>query len=121
MDGVIYNDNKKKTKKEKPISTIEETKILLEKGKTIKQISKERNLTQGTITHHIEQIIENNPNISIEHIKPKKQLIEIVQKAYDRLEGEEVGRLSPIKKLLEEQGIEATFEDIRLACLFIKK
>jgi ATP-dependent exoDNAse (exonuclease V) alpha subunit len=101
------------------IPTLMVTKELLEKGKSIKDISKERDLTPGTITHHIEQIIEQYPETDISHIKPKQKYIDLVKKANDTLEGEEVGKLNPIKSILEKEGHNLSFEDIRLARLFI--
>jgi ATP-dependent exoDNAse (exonuclease V) alpha subunit len=101
------------------VPTLMLTKALLEEGKTIKEICKERNLTPSTITHHIEQIKEQYPETNIDHLKPKEKYIELVRKANETLEGEEVGKLNPIKTILEKQGHDLTFEDIRLARLFI--
>ncbi len=101
------------------VPTIMLTKALLDEGKSIKEICKERNLTPSTITHHIEQIIEHYPDTNIDHIKPKDKHIDLVKKANSILEGEEVGKLSPIKSILEKGGHNLTFEEIRLARLFI--
>lgn len=118
MGGSIETGIKKKEPKVK-ISTVMITKELLDQGKNIAKIAKERGLTKGTITHHIEQIVEQYPETVIDHIKPKQQHIDIVKKANKKLEGEEVGKLSPIKSILEKDGYNLTFEDIRLAKLFI--
>lgn len=101
------------------VPTVLVTKELLEKGKNIKQISKERNLTQGTITHHIEQIMKEFPDTDISHIKPSKKNIELVKKANGKLKGDDEGKLNPIKQILESEGHNLSFEDIRLAKLFI--
>ena len=45
--------------------------------------------------------------------------IDIVKKANNKLEGEEIGKLNPIKLMLEKEGVDLSFEDIRLAKLFI--
>jgi ATP-dependent exoDNAse (exonuclease V) alpha subunit len=124
MGGTVVPENTK-SKKNKPkehiekVSTIIATKDLLDAGKNIKDICKERGLTAGTITHHIEQILEKYPDTSIDHIKPKQKLIDLVKKANKKLKGEDVGKLSPIKSILEKEGHDVTFEDIRLARLFI--
>lgn len=113
----------KGTKKREPVvklSTIDITKELLDQKKNIKEICKERDLTAGTITHHIEQILEIYPETDISHIKPKDKNIDLVRKANEKLEGEEIGKLSPIKSMLEKEGHKLSFEDIRLARLFIK-
>ncbi len=117
MGGSIETGNKKETQVK--VSTVMITKELLDQGKNIAKIAKERGLTKGTITHHIEQIVEQYPETVIEHIKPKQQHIDIVKKANKTLEGEEVGKLSPIKLILEKDGHNLSFEDIRLAKLFI--
>ncbi len=101
------------------IPTILITKELLENGMRIKEISKERNLTRGTITHHIEQIIKEFPKTDIKHIKPSQKNIELVKKVSRKLKGDEIGKLSPIKTILDKQGYHLSFEEIRLAKLFI--
>ncbi len=101
------------------IPTILVTKELLESGKNIKQIAKERNLTPGTITHHIEEIIKEYPETIISHIRPSQKNIDLVKKVNKKLKGEEVGKLNPIKLILEKEGHSLSFEDIRLARLFI--
>jgi hypothetical protein len=114
---------KKKSKKNEiidtKIPTILVTKELLDKGKNIKEISKERNLTAGTITHHVEQIIKEYPETNISHIKPQQKNIDAVKKANKKLKGEDIGKLNPIKSILEKEGHNLSFEDIRIAKLFI--
>lgn len=118
MGGTLDKTKIKKTSTIK-VSTLEVTKELLEKGYSIKKICKDRGLTAGTITHHIEQILTAYPSINIDHIKPKDKDIKLVAKANSKLEGDEVGKLSPIKEILENQGHNLSFEEIRLARLFI--
>jgi len=108
-----------KTNKTEKIPTILITKALLDKGKSIKEISKERNITAGTITHHIEQILEQFPETIITHIRPNQKHIDLVKSSNKKLQGEDVGKLSPIKTILEKQGHNLSFEEIRLARLFI--
>lgn len=118
MGGSIATGKKSKQTAVK-ISTIMITKELLDQGKNIGQISKDRGLTKGTITHHIEQIVEQYPETIITHIKPKQKNIDLVREANSTLKNEEVGKLSPIKSILEKDGHDLSFEDIRLAKLFI--
>lgn len=121
MGGSITTSSKAnnlKIKKENT-STIMITKGLLEEGKSIATIARERNLTKGTITHHIEQILEHYPETDISHIKPKQKYIDLVSTANAKLKDDDIGKLSPIKTILEEEGCKLTFEDIRLARLFI--
>ncbi len=122
MGGTIQTGNKKlKDKKIKDIKipSIEITKELLELGKNINEIVEERNLVRGTIIQHIEDIIKKYPNTNIKHIKPKDKDIKSVKKTNDKLKGDEKGKLSPIKAILDKEGINLTFEEIRIAKLFI--
>ncbi|MEI7688779.1 MAG: AAA family ATPase [Candidatus Nomurabacteria bacterium] len=123
MGGNIKQTGIKKKKSrgviDTKIPTVQVTKELLESGKNIKEIAKERNLTPGTITHHVEQIIEEYPETIITHIRPSQKNIDLVKKANKKLKGEEIGKLNPIKLILEKEGHSISFEDIRLAKLFI--
>jgi len=124
MGGIVKAEKGSKKKKiakviDTKIPTVLITKELLVSGKNIKEIAKERNLTPGTITHHIEQIINEFPDTDISHIKPSKKNIDLVSKANKKLEGEDIGKLNPIKQILEKDGHDLSFEDIRIAKLFI--
>ncbi|MFA6392975.1 MAG: AAA family ATPase [Candidatus Paceibacterota bacterium] len=127
MEGTIHIGNRTKvalsaTRRGGGITktpTILVTKEYLDEGKNIKEIAKERNLTAGTITHHIEQIMKDYPETIITHIRPTQKNIDLVKKANKKLKGEEIGKLNPIKLILEKEGSNLSFEDIRLAKLFI--
>lgn len=112
------NNNDKKIANTK-IPTILITKELLKEKKTIEQIAKYRNLKEGTIISHIEQIVTEDKKIDLSHIKPKINNIKLISKINKKLKGNEVGKLTPIKKLLEKDGHKLSFEEIRLAKLFI--
>lgn len=118
---VSLSNHRKNGKKiiDTKVPTILITKALLDSGKNIKQIAKERNLTQGTITHHIEEIIKEYPETIISHIRPSQKIIDLVKKANKKLKGDEVGKLNPIKLILEKEGHNLSFEEIRIARLFI--
>lgn len=111
--------DKKNKIKDTKIPTIEITKELLDSGKNIKEIAKARNFTEETIIHHIEQIIEKYPLTILTEIRPPQKNINAVKKANDKLKEEQKGKLSPIKSILEKEGIDLSFEDIRIARLFI--
>lgn len=110
---------KNKKIKDTKIPTIMVTKELVEQGKNIKEISKERGYTEETIIHHIEQIIEKYPETIITHIRPNQKNINEVKNANKKLKGESKGKLGPIKSALEKEGVDMTWLDIRLARLFI--
>ena len=118
---IIRGDKKGKTRRiiDTKVSTILITKELLETGKNIKEIAKERNLVEGTIIHHVEDIMKKYPKVNIEHIKPKEKDISLVRKVNNKLKGDEIGKLSPIKIILNKEGHDMTFEEIRIAKLFI--
>jgi len=101
------------------IPTIILTKELLDMGKSIDEIAKERNLVKGTIIEHIEKILKKYPKIKIEHLKPNKKIIDNVIKANNKLKGEQIGKLNPLKTILDKEGINLSFEEIRIAKLFI--
>jgi hypothetical protein len=122
MGGNIEGGSKKK-KKGKVIDTkipsIIITKNLLEEGKSIKEIAKERNLVFGTILSHVEDIIKEYPETIITHLRPKQEIINAVKKANSKLKGDSKGKLSPIKSILDREGVKLSFEEIRVARLFI--
>lgn len=115
--GIKNNKNRKVTDTKIPSILI--TKELLEQGKNINQISKERGLTKGTITQHVEEIMKKYPETIITHIRPSPENINLVNKANKKLKGEEIGKLNPIKMILEKEGHDLSFEEIRIARLFI--
>jgi len=108
-----------KTKKLKKIPTTLITKELLDKGMNIKEIAKERGLVEGTIISHIEEIMAEYPTTIITHLRPSKKDIDIVKKANAKLKEDQKGKLTPLKFALEKLGNHMSFEDIRLARLFI--
>lgn len=109
----------KKDKNSQKISTIFITKKMLEENKKIEEIMSERKLTRNTILDHIEKIILKYPKTDIKYLRPESKQIEIIKKINDKLTGDEIGKLSPIKRRLEKEGYDFTFDDIRLARLFI--
>jgi len=108
-----------KTKKLKKIPTVIITKEFLDKGMNIKDIAKERGLTGGTILSHIEEIMTEYPETIITHIRPVQKNIDAVKKVNAKLKEEQKGKLTPLKYGLEKLGNKMSFEDVRLARLFV--
>ncbi len=108
-----------KTKKVVKIPSLEITKELLEKGLDISGIAKERNLAESTILGHIEEIVEKYPETIITQIRPDQKKIDIVKRAINSLKDEDKKKLTPIKNILEKTGNKISFEEIRLARLFV--
>ncbi len=116
LKKVKVKDEKNKFKK---VSSIMLTKELLDEGKSLEEIIETRKLVFSTITSHIEELVEKGIEVKIDHIKPKKQDIERVAKANKKLKEDQIGKLSPLKSILDKEGHKMTFEEIRLARLFI--
>lgn len=123
MGGKIHGGGRKNKKErifDTKIPTILITKELLEQGKNINDIAKERNLTISTIINHTEELLKKFPKINLKHVQPSKNNINQVQKANNKLKGDEKGKLSPLKTILDKQGIHLSFDQIRIAKLFIE-
>ncbi len=126
--------NKKEIAKEKSIShttskkkkgdTLEITKKLMAEKKNVSQIMKERELSEKTILTHIEQVVEKYPELDIEYLKPKKQILVKVDKAVkqirqankknDFLESGQM-KLRSIYDYLDEK---VSYQEIKLAIIF---
>ena len=122
MGGTILGGNKKRRIKETrnlKVPTILITKELLEKGNSIKEIAKERKLTEGTIINHIEEIMSQYPLTNIVHIRPTQKNIDLIKKANKKLKEDQKGKLSPLKNILNREGSNLSFEEIRISNLFI--
>ncbi|MDO8447145.1 MAG: helix-turn-helix domain-containing protein [Deltaproteobacteria bacterium] len=63
-----------RTTEKKTGETVEETYRLLTKGMSMEEIARERNLSQSTISGHIEKLIKNGRDIEIDRIiEPAKR------------------------------------------------
>lgn len=106
----------KKAKEEK-LTTTEVTKKLLEEKKTIKEIAELRSLTIGTIIGHVEQIKQKDLKFDVEYLRPKEDIIKAVSKHLAKSDG----KLSYLKTMLKKDGQDISFDDIRLARIFVHK
>lgn len=107
-------------------STIFETKNLLNESLTIAEVADVRKLAQSTIMNHIEQLLELGEAVNIEHIKPDDEIIKPIKTAYEQLikldraeDKSEDGKLK-IKPIFEKLNQKYTYNEIRLALLFIR-
>ena len=109
----------KKIKRAK-ISTVDITKGFVLEGKTIYEIARERELTVDTILGHIEKAKDKDPKIDLEHLKKdlKPVLLKKIISVFKKIGMSEGGYYS-IAKAKEILGESATYEEIRLARLFI--
>lgn len=117
MGGTLVPDHTKTGKKKlEKVSTTEITKKLLDEGKTIKQIAVIRELAVGTIIGHLEELVKEGYNINLPHIRPLNSKHITMVKKYGK--GGD-GTLTFIKIALQKAGQNMTFDEIRLARLFV--
>ncbi len=90
-----------------------ETKEYLKKKLSLAEISKERNLVEGTIISHMEKIKEEDPDFDIDYLKPEKEMLKKIHKAFEKSKSLQ---LTPAKRYL---GDEYSYDLIRLGRLFI--
>lgn len=106
--------------KEKKLDTVSETRKMLDDGKSLKEIVKERGLKLGTILDHIEQIREKDPSYNIYNLRNTitKNKFKEIWSAFRKIgvsEGE-LYKLAPAKNIL---GSKYSYEDLRLVRLFL--
>ena len=107
--------------------TLLETKALLDESLDIADIADMRNLAQSTIMGHIEKLQAHFPDLNVGHIRPDDDWIVPVQTAYDKViarddsdDRDSEGHIK-IRPIYDELRSKYTYNDIRLALLFIKK
>lgn len=109
----------KEVKTAKKLTTIEKTKLLLEEGKTLHEMVKERNLTIDTILDHLEKIKEKDSSIPMQYlgqdmIVSRQKKIRTVLKENGMSGGKYL--LGPAKNKL---GSSFSYEEIRLVRLLM--
>lgn len=97
----------------KPVSTYEETRRLVDKKLSLSEMVNIRGLAAGTLLVHIERFVSDDPSIDLEHLRPAPARFQIIKSAFEEA-GTDV--LSPVKTIL---GDEYSYEEIRLARVFI--
>jgi ATP-dependent exoDNAse (exonuclease V) alpha subunit len=112
VGGTIESGYKPKPEK---IPTATVTQKFLEEKKSIAEIAETRNLTMGTIIGHIEQLKQKNPELDIEYLRPADSIIKLISKHIPKSDG----KLSYLKTMLKKDGLDLSFEDIRLARAFV--
>lgn len=103
--------DKEKQKKAK-IPTHEITRALIDKKLSIKDIAKERGVTQGTIIGHLEKLQGLGLLPDISHLKPKIKDFDAIVRAFKK---SDTGALTPIFKQFKGTH---SFELLRLIRLF---
>jgi ATP-dependent DNA helicase PIF1 len=106
--------------KEKKLSTMEETKKMLDEGLGVKEIAKIRELKLGTILDHVEKIKEKDPKYNIYNLREgiAKNKFKEIYSAFRKVGISQGGiyHLAPVKELL---GPKYSYDDLRLVRLFL--
>lgn len=97
-------------------NTYEKTRELLDKGLSINEIAGRRDLTEGTVLGHLEKLVQKYKNLNIEHLRPGKNKLSTIEKAFKEF-GAKEGKLTPVFKGLDGR---ISYEELRLARLFIQ-
>lgn len=103
----------KKDASSERVPTHEKTKVFVEKKMSIKEIARERGITQGTILSHIEKLHEKDPKIYLDMYKPGEKDLRVIRAAF-RKSGDM--KLAPVYNIL---GGRYTYDELRLARLFV--
>ncbi|KAA3615082.1 MAG: helicase [Calditrichaeota bacterium] len=124
-DEIERFSKRAKEKKMPKKSTYLFSKEYIEKGLSLEEISKERGLTNGTISGHIVKIKEIYPETDISRFRPDEKIMEMVISARDKLEARKNpkditsrGQLSS-KAFFDAMNGEVSYNDIKLAMAFL--
>lgn len=102
-------------KKEKPLSTCETTRLLVEQELPIPEIASHRKLTEGTILGHLEKLKEGKKAPDLEYLRESlpPDCLEKIKASFSK-SGDT--KLSPVMEILGEG---FTYNELRLARLFL--
>ena len=108
-------DRKQEIEKKKFVSTFEKTKALIAAKLSIKEIARQRGLTEKTILGHLEKLKEKKEPLDLEYLRLPEERFEEIETAF-----QESGdwKLAPVRDIL---GRDFTYEELRLARLFLKE
>jgi ATP-dependent exoDNAse (exonuclease V) alpha subunit len=84
------------------------TKEMLDKGMTIEEVAKMRDITGDTVIAHIEKLTDQGEVIILEHTLPKKSVLQKINSAFDTLD---TTKLTPV---FDELGGKVSYGDIKL-------
>lgn len=96
-----------------PHSTYSSTRALVEQGATLQEIAKTRNMKEGTIIAHIEELLSVYPQLDIEYLKPDKDMFNTIAAAFATCSD---GKLTAVRNALDQQ---YSYNDLRLVRLFL--
>jgi ATP-dependent DNA helicase RecQ len=94
--------------------TYEQTLVLLSQGMSISEVAQQRGLAETTILGQIERMAAQGRELSLEHLLPEADRLQIIRKAID-LCGQEF--LKPVRDYL---GPEFSYDEIRLTRVYLR-
>ena len=97
---------------DKPLSHVV-TQEMLKLGKTLKEIAKERDISEDTVIGHIEKLAEMGEDITIEHILPAKKDVTAIKKVFKELDTK---KLTPVFEHLKGK---YTYHQLRIVRLLL--
>ena len=98
--------------RKKKTDTVRETFALIQQGKNIEEISNHRNLSLGTISQHIEKLVEQGETLNVDQfIAPEKRAK--IEKLFSRLNAD------TLKPIIEAGEGSVTYEEARLVRAFM--
>lgn len=100
--------------KKKDVSTYEKTKTLALAKLSLKEIARQRGLTEGAILSHLEVLAEKNPEIDLQYLQPPQERFEKIKSAFAKT-GDL--KLAPVREIL---GQDFSYQEIRLTRLSLK-
>ncbi|XOV66146.1 MAG: helix-turn-helix domain-containing protein [Fluviicola sp.] len=103
----LKTKDRKKPEKKKKKSTYEATRELIQAGKTIEDVAKERQLSVGTISTHCARLIQQE-KIELRDVMDKEKRNALYDLFEDHYEG---GSLTPLK---EQVGDQYTWDELKL-------
>lgn len=114
---ITKHKNKIKEKEAGKQSTYDVTLMHLKQKASLKEIADTRGLSVGTIAGHLIKIRKDNPNEDLNYYKPKKSVMDKVQKAYDK---QPKGTDVSLNAIYGDLGGKVSYDDIKLAIAFIQ-
>jgi ubiquitin len=105
-----------KKKKKKTGQTVRETQKMAKDGYSMEAIAAVRDLSEGTISQHIETLLEEGEGkgLDLERlIEPEKRIL--CEELFDRLSG------ASMRSIIEASGNQVTYADLRLVRAFMQR
>jgi len=111
----VRSGKRDKKERKRPGSTYEETKMLVRQKLPIKEIAKHRGLSEETIISHLEKLKARKEEIDLGYLQLPEERFEKIKTVFQQTDD---SKLSLVKEILGE---DFSFQEIRLARLFVKR